>query len=71
MMREATKRAMVSRATVMAMKVVADKESKGSKVMAMVTMVVCDKEDHVNNGKSTGNKGGKRVPATRAIVMAT
>jgi hypothetical protein len=72
MMRAATntKRAMVARAMVMAMRVAGNKESKVSKVMAMGTRVECNKEGNVDSGKSTGNKGGRQATATRAMEMA-
>ena len=39
--------------------------------MALVTRVECDKESVGSGGKSNGNKGGRRLMATRVMVTVT
>ena len=41
------------------------------RAMALVTRVECDEESDGFGGKSDGNKGGRRLTATRAMAMAT
>ena len=48
------------------------KRARGMKrAMALVTRVECDEESDGFGGKSDGNKGGRRLTATRAMAMAT
>ena len=48
------------------------KRSRGMKrAMALATRVECDKESNGFGGKSDGNKGGRRLMATRAMAMVT
>jgi hypothetical protein len=41
------------------------------RVMALATRVECDKESVGSGGKSNGNKGGRRLMATRAMATVT
>ena len=41
------------------------------RAMALATRVECDKESDGFGGKSNGNKGGRRLTATRAMAMVT
>ncbi len=48
------------------------KRAKGMKrVMVLATRVECDKESDGFGSKSDGNKGGRRLTATRAMAMVT
>jgi hypothetical protein len=38
------------------------------RVMALATRVECDEESNGFGGKSDGNKGGRRLTATRAMA---
>ena len=41
------------------------------RAMALATRLECDKERNGFGGKSDGNKGGRRLAATRAMATAT